>query len=201
MGILDTILNPTPTQANDVGIGMDAGGQILGGLSHLQYGIQASQAAAFQAAQLFNKANNAAGAGQRAAYNAQLQTDQLASRALAVAAGSGGGASDPTVINTIARIQSEGAYRQAVALYQGQSNADELRLQGQATTYQGKETLANSAQVGAAQIARSGATIERGQALDDSLNSRARGNRTLIGSTGSSLFSRFAGDGPDLSNS
>jgi hypothetical protein len=51
----------------------------------------------------------------------------MASRALALSAAGGGGTNDPTVVNIIGDIEGEGAYRQAVALYQGEQNA--LRLQ------------------------------------------------------------------------
>jgi hypothetical protein len=58
----------------------------------------------------------------------ERQADLVASRALAVAAASGGGVSDPTVVNIIARTKGEGAYRANVALYEGAERARQLRI-------------------------------------------------------------------------
>jgi hypothetical protein len=60
---------------------------------------------------------------QREAEAQRKNTRILASRALAVAAASGAGASDPTVTNIIGDIVGEGAYRAALAMYAGEEDA------------------------------------------------------------------------------
>ncbi len=84
--------------------------------------------AGFQADQLRTNAGQAQAAAQREAIDIDRQVQLNASRALAVAASSGGGASDPTVVNLIAQSAADGAYRKAVALYEGDEQARAMRL-------------------------------------------------------------------------
>jgi hypothetical protein len=169
-----------PLNMNAVGGAVDAFGQAFGGVSHVMFGIQARQAAQFQAAQLRQNANSAEAASQRTAFDIDRQTQFITSRALAVAASSGGGASDPTVVNLIARDAGEGAYQKQLALYGGQDRARLDLESADAKEYEGKSTLVNSLEVGAAAYA-GGAT--------NLLKSQARG---------ASLFQRFGGGGPSL---
>jgi hypothetical protein len=66
--------------------------------------------------------------GQRAAMEEKRQSNFVASRALAVAAASGGSVSDPTIVKLLTNIKGEGAYRAGVAMYEGESQARKLRL-------------------------------------------------------------------------
>lgn len=70
----------------------------------------------------------------------------VASRALAVAAASGGGASDTTVVNLISKVKGEGAYRAGVRLYEGESRARNLRLAASAKRYEGATGVAEAYQ-------------------------------------------------------
>lgn len=183
MGLYDDIINAfnatepadlTATQKATVdavraGGNLSASGDVLGALSHLQFGLQSQQAAEYQAAQLRQNAGQSQAMAERQAYNQDLDTRLLESRALAVAAASGGGASDPTVVNTIARIAGEGAYRKAAALYGGQDQARRQQMQAQAAEYHGAEERANSNLVGEAQFARAGGTMLANQARLGSL--------------------------------
>jgi hypothetical protein len=169
-----------PLNLNAVGGAVDAFGQEMGGVSHVMFGIQARQAANFQAAQLRQNANAAEAASQRTAFDIDRQTQFITSRALAVAAGSGGGASDPTVVNLIARDAGEGAYQKQLALYGGRDRARLDQEQADAKVYEGKNTFANSLEVGAAGYAGAATNL---------LKSQARG---------ASLFQRFGGGGPQL---
>lgn len=164
---------------NDLGSGLAVGGQLMSALSHVQYGRQAQEAARYRAEQLLQNAGQNEAMGQRQAYNANQQAELLASRALAVAAASGGGASDPSVINTIARIAGEGAYRQAVSLYEGQDAARRLRMQAEAAEFSGQVERGNSNQLAAAQFANAGTSLLKGMAR-----------------TGS-LYQKYGGGGPD----
>ena len=67
-------------------------------------------------------------ASQRTAMEENRQADLVASRALAVAAASGGGVSDPTMVDILSRTKGEGAYRARVALYEGQARSRAMRV-------------------------------------------------------------------------
>ena len=76
------------------------------------------------------KAGQAIAISQREAGEQRRMANIDASRALAVAAASGGGVSDPTIVRLIANVKGEGAYRANVALYEGEARARQLRLAG-----------------------------------------------------------------------
>jgi hypothetical protein len=185
-GTDDTGLSTVPTadrapfNLNAVGGSLDAFGQAAGGVSHVMFGIQARQAAQFEAAQMRQNANTAEAASQRTASDIDRQTQFVTSRALAVAAGSGGGASDPTVVNLIARDAGEGAYQKQLALYGGRDRARLDNEQADAKTFEGKSTFDNSLQVGAAAYGGAAANLLKSQAK------------------GASLFQRFGGGGPQV---
>ena len=61
-------------------------------------------------------------------------------RALAVAAASGGGADDPTVVNAIAGIDGEGEYRALTRLYEGDQEALSKEAQADANRRGAKAT-------------------------------------------------------------
>lgn len=163
--------------------GLSMGGTILGAAGQFAAGSAAASAGAsqqaadeFQAAQLRQNANTAEGVGQLQAIEAKRQTDLLNSRALAVAAASGAGASDPTVINLIAKNASEGAYRQQVALYGGEDKARLMGLQADALDYQGSVAASHGRQEQVAHELAAGAGILRGN----------------------TMLSRYGGNGPNL---
>ena len=179
MSFLDDLLN-SPQQLNAVGTGIEAGGAVVGGLSHIEFGQQAQQSAEFQAAQLRQNAGQAQASAQHAAYDVDRQAQYTASTALATAAASGGGASDPTVVNLIARNAGEFAYRKAVDLYQGDDKARLMNLQADAKEFEGANTKANSNQVAGSQLFKAGTTL---------LGSAAK--------TGS-MYLKYGAGGPDL---
>jgi len=158
-----------PKTLNTFGTGLDVFGRVFGSLASLDEGQQARAAADYRAAQMRINAGQAQAASQREALSADEQAKRIASRALAVAAASGGGASDPTVVHLIAGIAAEGSYRQALALYQGDERARAMNMQADATQYEGE--LAENAGmrnaigglVGAGAAATRG--IARGQSL------------------------------------
>lgn len=89
----------------------------------------------FQAQQARVNAGQAIAASQRDASEQRRQSALLQSRALALAAASGGGTTDPTVVNVIGNIAGEGAYRAAVSLYRGEEQARALRMEAAARDY------------------------------------------------------------------
>lgn len=94
-------------------------------------------ASEFEAEQLEQQAGQVVAASQRDALEERRRADLAASRALALAAASGGGASDTTVVNLIAGLKGEGAYRSAVALYRGEDQARKLKTGARAKRYEG----------------------------------------------------------------
>ena len=153
MSILDIFSQQQPQVTPDqqsvidlqrAGVSADSAGAMIGGLSHLQFGMQAQQAAQFQAAQLRSNAGQAQASAQRSAFDVDRQSQYVASAALASAAASGGGASDPTVLNLMARNAGEFAYRKSVALYQGEDRARAMNMQADAKEFEGGNTKANS---------------------------------------------------------
>jgi hypothetical protein len=179
MSFFDDLLN-NPRALNNAGTVSQAAGEMIGGISHIQFGLQSRQAAEFQAAQLRQNANTALASSQRQAADVDLQSKYIASAALATAAASGGGASDPGVVTLMARNAAEGAYRKQVALYQGEDRARALNLSADAKEFEGKNVEANSIGVGASQFFGAGTTLLRGAAKDRS------------------LFQRFGGGGPGV---
>jgi hypothetical protein len=171
MSALDDFL-ANQRSLNQWGTTIDVAGQLTGAIGHVQYGMEAAQAAEFQAAQLRQNANNAVAAGQHRAEDVDRQAKILASNALAAAAAGGGGASDPGVVNIIAGVAAEGAYRKAVALYEGQDRARALNLDADTREYAGKKARSDSIVSGAASMFKAGTTAIQGQARDASLYQR-----------------------------
>lgn len=100
----------------------------------------------YQAAQLEQDAGQVRAVAQQEGLQERQKTKLVASRALALTAAGGGGTNDPTIVNIIGDINGEGAYREAVALYQGEENARKLsegakftRLEGEVAERSGKE--------------------------------------------------------------
>lgn len=166
----------------------DLAGNAIGAVSHSRFGQQARESADFQAAQLRQNAGEAQASSQRAAFDIDRQTQIVNSHALAVAAASGGGASDPTVVNLIARNAGEGAYRKAVALYQGDERARLMNLQATAKEYEGRNVAANSNLVAAAQGLRGVGSLMQGYAKGASMYERFGGGGVGSGGPGSSSW-------------
>lgn len=125
----------------------------------------------FEAEQLDEQAGQAIAVSQRAALEQQRQGRLMASRALAVAAASGGGASDPTVVNLIAGADGEAAYRSAVALYEGEDRARKLRISAAASRYEGA-------------------------VAEEAGNQRASAFKTMRAASGLTLLAKYGQDGP-----
>ena len=132
------------------------------------------QLAEFEATQLDQQANDALAASQRTLFNEKRTEKLVQSRALTLAAASGG-ASDPTVIRIISGIASEAAYRQNLAIYQGEDRARSLRLAAEANRFSGE--------IGAS------ATIAQGNAI------AIQGAGQVLGDA-SSLYARYGYGSP-----
>jgi hypothetical protein len=104
---------------------LQAGGSIFGGISK-------SKALKSEARQLEANAGQERAMSQREAMEERRQARLLASRGLAVAAASGGGADDPSVVNTLADIEAEGEFRALSQLFTGESEARGMEAQARA---------------------------------------------------------------------
>ena len=94
--------------------------------------------AKFVAKQMEINAGTAQAIGQREAAEEMRQAKLVQSRIMAVAAASGGGASDPSVMNMISSQAGEGAYRAALAIYRGDDKARDLNMAAMAKRYEGE---------------------------------------------------------------
>ena len=140
-------------------IALIAGGTILSAYGTLAQGRYAMNAGKIEAQQLRRQGMNAFASSQRTAQDIQLETDLLASKALATAAASGAGASDPTVLNIIARISGEGAYRKSVALYEGKVKNEDLNYQAWQAETGGQQALRASRIGAAGSLLQGGASL------------------------------------------
>lgn len=85
-------------------------------------------AAEFEARQADYLAGQAKAVSHKEAYEQRRMAGLLASKSLAIAAASGAGASDPTVVDLVSQIYAEGAYRSALAMYEGEENARSYKV-------------------------------------------------------------------------
>lgn len=98
--------------------------------------------AAFENTQLAAMGKDAIAASQRQALDETKQSKLTQSRAVAVAAGTGGGASDPSVMSIIKNLASEGNTNALSALYTGEAANTEYQNRISANTYEAKATAA-----------------------------------------------------------
>lgn len=108
------------------GISSAYGQEAQGRAAQAQYNASAQNekvSAEFEAKQADYLAGQAKAVSQIEAYQQRKTAALLASKALANAAGSGAGTSDPTVVDLISQIYAEGAYRSALAVYEGEEQA------------------------------------------------------------------------------
>lgn len=158
-----------------------AGGSILSAAGSMKAGSAAAaagratkQADIYQADQLDQNAGQAIASAQREAELQRRQTAMLVSRGIAVAAGSGGGVTDPTVSGLLEKIAAEGTYLASVDLYQGEERARLMRAQAQAKRYEG-----DMAEIG-------------GQQKEEAANLQGFGAMLQ----GGSLFAKYGKGGP-----
>lgn len=129
---------------------LSAGGTIAG--ANAQAGQLRSEATQLDAMAGTDRASS-----QRTAAEQKRQARIIQSRALAVAAASGGGASDPTVINILSRLEGEGEYRSLVALYEGEESARSKEAQAIARRKEAKN-VKRAGYISAASTVLSGAS-------------------------------------------
>src|SRR3990172_2605978 len=98
-------------------------GTAVSTVGQIQAGNAARKSANFQAAQMNQQAGQERATSQRAAIEQRRAARIAASRATALAAASGGGATDPTVLNILGDIKTEGEYNALSAMFGGEERA------------------------------------------------------------------------------
>ncbi len=127
--------------AFDAGMALKSAGTILAGTSAITSGIHQKVSGDFQAKQLEAKANEERAASQRVAEEKRRKANQAMSRANALAAASGGGATDPTVVNIMAGIAEEGEWGAQTAQYMGEERARTSEMAATSTRMSGRNAL------------------------------------------------------------
>jgi hypothetical protein len=145
---------------------MTAASTVMSMSAKKQQGEQAQASANYQANQLDQSAGQQFASAQRASLSDQQQARMAQSRALAVAAASGGGASDPTVMSIMSRLAGEGTYRGMVDLYQGREKARQLEDQANALRFQGDIASSNSKYSSAATLVSGASSMYSKYAAD-----------------------------------
>jgi hypothetical protein len=118
---------------------------IIGAAGTLLQGKLAQKAAESEAGQLESIAGQTRAASQREMANRRRSARYAQSRALAVAAASGAGASDPTVSNLISELEGEGEYGALAAMYEGEERARSLEFGATTARRYGKAVMGASA--------------------------------------------------------
>lgn len=124
---------------------LSAGSQVARGNAATAIAARRKAALEFQAKQLESEAGQSRAVGQVQAQDIARQTQLVNSTALARAAASGAGATDPTVLKVMARTSSEGAYRQALAMYEGEAQARMDTMRAQSARFEGDTNVSDAA--------------------------------------------------------
>lgn len=118
---------------------MMVGSTVLTAAGQYSAGKTEEKRAKLEARQMEEQGKAEIASAQRAGFEQERQGERKASRMLALAAASGGGASDPTVINLMANLAGETQYRKAVEFYEGGERQRQLKYQADVRRYEGKE--------------------------------------------------------------
>ena len=129
-----------------------------------------------QAEFMVRQAGQEQAVAQRTAIDEQRQGRLISSRAQAIAAASGAGALDPTIVNILGDIDTEAEIRALTALYEGDERASGLRYDAALTRQAGLVT---------AQTGRAQANMQRNQAILGAAGTLLEGGTSLAGRFGS----------------
>lgn len=114
------------------------GGTILSGIGALQALSGGNQQAKGINAAAIQAAGQERAKSQYAAAEQRRQAALVASRARAVAGASGGGVTDPTMVDITAELAGEGERRALTAMYEGEDRARGIISQGRSDAYSAK---------------------------------------------------------------
>lgn len=122
-----------------IGTIASVGGALVSGLGAMQQGKAAKVNANFQAKQMEQQAGQDRAYAQRVAIEKRREANVAISNAQARGAASGGGATDPTVLNITGALAQQGEYNALSALFSGEERARGQELQASATRMEGKQ--------------------------------------------------------------
>lgn len=154
-----------------------------------ELGAKKRQIAEFEAGVLETQAGQQIAAAQRDMLDVQRASRLAQSRAVALSAASGGGATSPTVVNLVANLAKEGAYNAARSLYSGEEKSRLMQLQAFERRQQGEIEEKAAEYQGRSYDLQATAAEQRGSAAQTA----AFGN--IIGSIGG-LYGKYGGGGP-----
>lgn len=137
------------------------GMSVLSAKGQMDQGAAAEQAAQIEAQQLEAQAGQARATAQRAAIEERRQGELASSRLTALAAASGAGATDPTVVSLDQGIAEQAEYNALTRLYEGESQARGMETSANLTT------AAGAAQKKASNIGATTTAVEGGVSLFD----------------------------------
>lgn len=104
---------------------------------------QSKSAAKFEAGQYIQQAGQERATAQRQSIEERRAARLAESRAIAVAAASGGGASDPTVTKIVGNLAAQGEYNALSALYTGEEAARGLETAAMGSLYEGNNAASS----------------------------------------------------------
>lgn len=156
-----TILTTTALVGGTV---LQAAGSIAAGRAEQQAANARARALEHQAAQARQTAGQERAASQRDAIEERRRARLIKSRALAVAAGSGAGAGDPTVENILGDIGEEGEFRALNELFIGEERARGLETQADLKIFEGQQERRAGEVARRLSRARAGAQVFTGAA-------------------------------------
>lgn len=135
----------TMTVATVAGGALSAAGTLMGGNAAAEAGASARQSQYFKAKQEEMAAQESRASAQRAALDKGRETTLLQSQLQARAAASGGGASDPGILDLAGDIAGRGEYEALTEMFRGENRARGLedsatgsRMTGDAAAAEGR---------------------------------------------------------------
>lgn len=127
-----------------------------------QAGYATQAARNLEADALLSQAETQIGIGGIERRDINRETELILSNARAAAAAQTGGATDPGTLRILARIQQEGSYRAAVAMYNREENARGLRIEALTRRYAGQVAAVGGQQQAAAYQAQANTALLQG---------------------------------------
>jgi len=159
-------LDLNPASLNMIGTGLSIAGHLSAGSAARAAGRAQRQAAEYTAQQLEASKGQQRAAAQRASIDEIRKSMALQSRALAVAAASGGGALDPTVLALISGVSAEGQLAAETQIYNGDERARQLQEHANAVRYEGLNREAAGEIASRNELLKIGGTILSGVSKD-----------------------------------
>lgn len=118
---------------------ISAAGTIVSTLGAISSGNAQQKAANYQAAQMDQQAGQERASAQRQAFEQRRKATLAGSRVTALAGASGAGVADPSVVDIMGDIQTQGEYNALSAMYTGEERARGYQMGADAKRFEGAE--------------------------------------------------------------